>query len=40
VPDHDDESAWHVPPFVWLTLGLGLLCWLAAALIVWKLVSR
>jgi hypothetical protein len=38
--DDEDESQWHVPPFVWLTVGGGLAVWLVAAVIVWKLVSR
>ncbi len=41
IDEHEDETPlWHVPPFVWLTVGLGLLCWLVAAAIVWKLIGR
>jgi hypothetical protein len=40
IDDDEDDRQWHVPPFVWLTVGLGLGLWFAAAFIVWKLVSR
>lgn len=38
--DDEQDSEWHVPVGVWLSAGLGLLCWLVAALLVWKALGR
>ena len=34
------EPVWRPPTGVWIAVGLGLLLWLGAVVIVWRLISR